>query len=175
MADLTDQPAQELEAFELRILNPAEVRVFRAGGVTRLTLENHRSWTRAQTMRGFPLSDPDHYIGFLDSANKDIGLVIDPSQLDPESRLVVDQDLEKRYFVPLIRKVYSVKEEFGTIAWDVDTDKGRRELLVRNIRDNLQELTSSRVIVTDVDGNRFEFPDISRLDSRTQGIILRNL
>jgi hypothetical protein len=126
-------------------------------------------------MRGFPLSDPDHYIGFLDSANKDIGLVIDPSQLDPESRLVVDQDLEKRYFVPLIRKVYSVKEEFGTIAWDVDTDKGRRELLVRNIRDNLQELTSSRVIVTDVDGNRFEFPDISRLDSRTQGIILRNL
>ncbi len=175
MSDISEMPDQELEAFELRILKPEDVRIFRHGGVTRLTLENQRSWTRAQSMRAFPLTDPDHYIGFLDCANKDIGLIVDPSQLDAESRSVVEQDLEKRYFVPLIRKVYSVKEEFGTIAWDVDTDKGRRELLVRNIRDNLQELTSSRVIVTDVDGNRFEFPDISRLDSRTQGIILRNL
>ena len=42
-------------------------------------------------------------------------------------------------------------------------------------RDNLMELSASRVIITDIDNNRFEFPDINKLDGRSQGIIMRNL
>ena len=69
----------------------------------------------------------------------------------------------------------SVKEEFGTVYWKVDTDRGEKEIIVRNLRDNLQELSSSRIIITDVDGNRFEFPDVNKLDSKNLSIIMRNL
>ena len=114
-------------------------------------------------------------MGFLDGAGKDIGLLHDPDLLDAESRRTVDEELEKRYFVPVVERVLSVKEEYGTVYWTVETDRGEKEIVVRNLRDNLQELSSSRIIITDVDGNRFEFPDINKLDGRSHGIIMRNL
>lgn len=162
-------------SFELRVLDPKRTRIFRVAGVTRLTIENDRSWTKAMVTRAFPLSDPDHYFGFLDGAGKDIGLLHDASHLDADSRRVVEEDLERRYFVPVVERVRSVKEEFGTIYWVVETDKGEKEIVVRNIRDNLQELSSTRIILTDADGNRFEFPDINKLDGKSMSIIMRNL
>jgi len=163
------------ESFELRILDPKRMRIFREAGVPRLTLRDDRSWSKVSVARAFPLSDPDHYLGFLDGDGKDIGLLHDPGQLDPESRQIVDEELEKRYFVPVVERVLAIKEEFGTIYWTVETDRGQKEIIVRNLRDSLQELSASRVIITDVDGNRFEFADVSKLDAKSQSAILRNL
>ncbi|MCW3099512.1 MAG: hypothetical protein JWL77_5130 [Chthonomonadaceae bacterium] len=175
----TAEPAIELPpdpaSFELRILQAKQMRVFRQAGVARLTLENDRSWTKVAVARAFPLSDPDHYLGFLDGAGKDIGMLHDPALLDPASRQVVDEELAKRYFVPVIERVFSVKEEFGTVYWKVETDRGEKEIIVRNLRDNIQELSATRVIITDIDGNRFEFADLTKMDTKTQGFILRNL
>ena len=162
-------------SFELRVLDPKRIRVFRAAGVPRLTLIEDRSWIKISVARAFPLSDPDHYIGFLDGNGKDVGLLNDPGLLEVDSRRVVDEELEKRYFVPVVERVVSVKEEFGTVYWIVDTDRGEKEIIARNLRDNLMELASSRVILTDVYGNRFEFPDLNRLDGKSQAIIMRNL
>jgi hypothetical protein len=162
-------------SFELRILDPRKIRVFRNAGVPRLTLDNDRSWAKVSVARAFPLSDPEHYIGFLDGAGKDVGILHDPGLLDPESRKVVEEELEKRYFVPIVERVTAVKEEFGTIYWTVETDRGTKEIVVRNLRDNIQELSQSRIIITDADGNRFEFPDTSKLDNKSLGIIMRNL
>jgi hypothetical protein len=162
-------------SYELRILDPKRTRIFRVAGLTRLTIEADRSWAKVTVARAFPLSDPDHYLGFLDGAGKDIGLLIDPGPLDAESRAVVDEELEKRYFVPVVERVLSVKEEFGTVYWRVETDRGEKEIIARNLRDNLMELTSTRIIITDIDNNRFEFPDLNKLDGRSLGIIMRNL
>ena len=172
---LTDLTTVDPAEFELRHLDPKKMHIFRAAGVTRMTLEGDRSWVRISMARAFPLSDPDHYIGFLDGAGKDVGLLQDPSQLDHESRRILEEELEKRYFVPIVERVLSVKEEFGTIYWRVETDRGEKEIVVRNMRDNIQELSSSRLIITDVDGNRFEFPDYTKLDNKSIGIIMRHL
>src|ERR1051326_5218114 len=80
-------------SFELRILDAKRMKVFRQAGVARMTLRDDRSWIKVSVARSFPLSDPDHYLGFLDGAGKDVGLLIDPGLLDPESRKVVDEEL----------------------------------------------------------------------------------
>ena len=140
-----------------------------------MTLEGERSWTKISPARTFPLSDPEHYIGFLDGGGKDIGMLYDPSQLDHDSRRVVEEEVERRYFVPVIDRVISVKEEFGAVYWNVETDRGEKEIVVRNLRDNMQELSATRIIITDVDGNRYEIPDVTKMDNKSQGIIMRNL
>ena len=165
----------EASSFDLRILDPKKMRVFRKAGVTRLTLEGERTYLKIALARAFPLSDPENYLGFLDGAGKDIGLLVDPGPLDAESRQLVQEELERRYFVPVVEQVINVREEFGTVYWTVETDRGEVEFVVRNVRDNLQELSTTRLILTDVDGNRFEFPDVTRLDRKSQGILLRNL
>ncbi len=165
----------EVSSFELRILDPKKMRVFRHAGVPRKTLEGDRSWLKIAPARTFPLSDPEHYIGFLDGAGKDIGILYDPAQLDHDSRHIVTEEVERRYFVPVIERVITVKEEFGAVYWNVETDRGEKEIVVRNLRDNMQELSATRLIVTDVDGNRYEIPDVTLLDNKSQGIIMRNL
>jgi len=169
-----DAPVEH-QSFELRWLDPARLRLRRIGGLARLTVEGDRSWTRAAPARAFPISDPNRYIGFLDGAGKDIGIVRDPAEMDEESRRVLEEELELRYFVPVVTKVSKAKIEFGTVYWTVETTRGPREIVVRNLRDNLQELSAIRVLVTDIEGNRFEFPDINQLDPESLGIILRHL
>ncbi len=160
---------------EVRFLDPSELRLFRTGGVVRATIEGDRCWLKVDVARAFPVSDPEHYIGLLDGAGKDIGMIVDPSRLDADSRNVLVEELELRYFVPVVERILSVKEEFGAVYWQAETSRGRKEIVVRNLKDSTLELPGNRVIITDVDGNRFEFPDIGKLDGESFGVIMRNL
>jgi len=171
------EPTSETEQHDSDLvwLDPRRIRLRRIGGIVRLTIEGERSYLRAQPARAFPISDPEHYIGFLDGAGKDIGMLRDPADLDEESRRVLDEELELRYFVPVVTKVRKVKIEFGTVYWSLETTRGPKDIVVRNLRDNLQEVSAVRVFVTDVDGNRYEFPNINELDPESLGIILRHL
>ena len=66
-----------------------------------------------------------------------------------------------------------MREEFGATYWTVETDRGRREFVVRHMRDNAHYLSATRLLITDVDGNRFEVPDMSKLDSESYDLLSR--
>jgi hypothetical protein len=165
--------------------NPAMVKLFRSGTpgdvTVRVTVDDPalgpaRSWRRVQVARAFPLSKPDRYIGLRDGADKDIGMLPILEGLDPESRKIIDEELTRRYFLPVILRVLSVKEEYGITTWDVDTDKGRHTFLVQNLRESVWEMVpGERAIITDKDGLRYEFPDIRALDARTMSVLSRVL
>ena len=159
---------------DLQILDPAAVRLFRQAGMLRMTLGDDRSYSVVTLVRAFPLSDPDRYWGLLDGAGKDIGVIVDPSQLDSGSRDVALEELEKRYFIPVIERVARTKEDYGSIVWTVQTDKGERTFTVRNMKDSIVELGGSRILLVDVDGNRYEIPDIRRLDPKSYDLVLRS-
>lgn len=171
-----EAPAPEhIDALDVRFLDGAHTRIFVHGGVLRLTIEDQRSWIKVAAARAFPVTRPNEYIGFLDGRGKDVGMLVDPSTLDAESRSALDADLERRYFVPVVQRVLKSTQEFGTVYWTLETDRGTRDVVIRQLRDNLHELSPTRVIVSDIDGNRFEFPDIYKLDTLNLGLILRNL
>ena len=167
--------------FDLILLDPTKVRLFRTGGSTvRLTLSDpavaaERSYLRVTIARAFPLSDPGHYIGLRDGKDQDIGMLRSLDGLDADSRALAEEELARRYFLPKILRVNDVKEEFGFTTWDVETDKGPRTFTVRHMRDAVQSLTPTRVLVTDSDGNRWEFPDVRQLDDKSYGIMQRVL
>ncbi len=163
------------DSFELEILDPQKVRIFRYGGRTRMTIGEEKSIIRVMVLRAFPLSDPNHYYAFLDSASHDVGVIVNPHEIDPESRRVCEEDLERRYFIPTVQRVKSAIEEWGSVTWVVETDRGEREYTVRGMRDNMVELSANRVMLTDIDGNRFEIRDLSKLDVVSQNLVLRYL
>ncbi|HSV74565.1 MAG TPA: DUF1854 domain-containing protein [Chthonomonadales bacterium] len=164
-----------VDSTDLRYLEPSKVRIFRVRGLARATVEGERSVLALMATRAFPLSDPAHYIGLLDAAGKDVGMIVDPAQLDAESRAVLEEELDRRYFLPVVRRVISVTEEFGTIYWTFETDRGRKEAVVRSLRDNLQEVAADRVLLTDVEGNRYDIPDFNALDPVSADIVFRHL
>ena len=55
-------------------------------------------------------------------------------------------------FVPFVERVVEVKEEFGSVYWTLETDRGPREIIVRNLRDSTSSFDrdlASRVRLVD--------------------------
>ena len=84
-----------------------------------------------------------------------------------------DVQLERRYFTPKVEKVLSVKEEYGMVTWEVQTNRGTHQFIVRNIRDNTFPLGPNRLLMIDVDGNRFEFGNVGSYGSETYQVLAK--
>jgi hypothetical protein len=160
------------EQRDILSVDPSKIRLFRDGkGILRLTIEGDRSYLTVRVSRAFPLSCSGGYIGFSDGKGRQIAVVDDLSVLDPESRRLVEEELRKRYFVARIERVDGVKEMFGVVQWKVQTDRGPREFLVRGMRESVFDLENDRVLIVDVDGNRYELPGLHELDSKSRALV----
>lgn len=170
MTDWTlDYKDQNDAAGELVYLNPGNLQFAKRGDVLRLTIEGDRSYLKVHAVRAFPLMEINEFIGLLDAiSGHEIGMLRSLRELDCTDRQLVQEEIDKRYFIPKITRIRSVKKEFGTIYWEVDTDRGQRQFMMRGIRDSMHEIEPGRYLVTDVDGNRFEVPQLTDLDSRSQ-------
>jgi len=169
---------QDINPFAVRFLDPKALRLFRTDAhdaTVRLTLEGDMSWREVRIARAFPFSDPDRYIGLRDGDDKDIGILTTLHGLDKDSRAIIEEELEKRYFTPRIERVLTVKEEFGVVTWEVETDRGPRRFLVRNLRDSTFPLGANRLMMTDTDGNRYEFPDVSAMGTKAMTVLSKVL
>ena len=163
--------AKPASAGRLRYLDPSKVRFFRHGAALRATIDGELSIPRAKVLDAFPLTDPGRVLSLRDGANEEIGLLADPEKLSEAGRRLVDEELQRRYILPVIRRILSVRERFGTQDWTVETDLGRRTFTTRHIRENLAQPTPDRVIITDVDENRYEVTDIFALDDLSQRML----
>jgi len=145
--------------------DPKSIRLSRAsdGGLL-LTLSDGRSFAGVQIVRAAPLSQPDRYICFLDSAGQEILMIRDLSDLALEDRLLAEEELRMRYVTSVIRRVISVRREGGILYWETETDRGFRELVVQSSDENIRWLGERRLLLIDVDGNRLTVPDVGALD-----------
>jgi hypothetical protein len=153
-------------------LDPARLRLFRTGDHrVRATIEGDRSYLRVGVARAFPFTDPHRHIGLCDGARKQIGLVVDPGELDQESRQIIAEELHRHYLLPAITRIISLKREFGMSLWEVDTNRGHTAFTMTGGQDNIAELGSTRLLLTDIEGNRYEIPDLRRLDAASQALL----
>jgi hypothetical protein len=176
-----DAPPPTDLSTEMLILDGQKIRLFRTGGtavratITDLRIGSARTFLRVQIARAYPLSDPDHFIGLRDDKDKDVGMLESLAPLDEESRKIALEELDRRYFLPRIVRVKNVKDEFGTITWDVVTDRGDRTFFLQNLKESYIDLPPHRLIVTDRDGSRWEFPDTRNLDPKTYAVLQKIL
>jgi len=63
---------------------------------------------------------------------------------------VLKDELERVYFIPKIKKIHRIKEEFGVLIWETETDKGPRRFEVTSRRD-VKKMGKRRIIVRDLD------------------------
>jgi hypothetical protein len=169
------QAPAPVETVDLRYLDPAKLRFFRHGAALRLTVEDEASYLKVAVMRAFPLSHPQQHLSVRDGENKEIGLLVDPAALDRDNRSLLAEELERRYVVPVIRRIRGIKERFGTVDWEVETDRGVRTFTTRNMREKVVQPSPGRYLLTDVDENRYDVRDFGALDPASQSWLLRHL
>jgi hypothetical protein len=77
--------------------------------------------------------------------------------------------------MPRIVDVLAIREKLNVLAWDVETDRGQRTFEVRYVRQNVRGLGRQRLIIRDVDGNRYEIRNWRAFPQRAQRLIERYL
>lgn len=163
------------EAARLRFIDPAKLSFFKAGATLRMTIADEASWLKVDIVRVFPLSLPNAYFSVRDGGGKEVGILKNLDGLDATSRALAETELERRYLVAIIHRVLSVKERFGTVEWEVTTNRGRCRFTTRDLRDNALRYDGGHYLITDVENNRYEIPDIAALDRASQSALLRHL
>ncbi|MBL8088637.1 MAG: DUF1854 domain-containing protein [Chthonomonas sp.] len=136
----------------------------------RLTIED-RSYPTVKPVWASPLTHPNRFLAMLDGKDQEIATVADPESLTPESLAAVREELRRRYLTATIYRVVDAKGEWGATYWTVETDRGVREFITQSLQENVQWLEENHLLLTDVDGNKFELPDVSKMDERSRTII----
>ena len=124
------------------------------------------------TARAFPLSAPDGWIALRDEAGRECALIESPPTLDADTRRLVENDLARREFRPVIRRILSVSSVAEPCEWDVETDRGRVRFILMG-EDRVRILSSGQVVVTDSNGLRYLIPDAGTLDPKSRRILER--
>ena len=163
------------ETAGLRYLDPAQVRFTREGARVDVAIAGAEPTRNVSLFRAFPLSDPDRFLSIRNEKNEELGLLVDPAQLDSAGGAIVEEELRRRYVLPVVRRVLQVRERFEILECRVETDRGPCQFSIRNLRENLLRPQPHRYILTDVDGNRFDIPDLRALPAASQALLLAHL
>ena len=169
------------KSYEVTYLTANRVDFTRRGDTLSLTIteENGISvqYPRVVLRSCFPVSDQAAYLSIRDAnAEKqpEIGIIADWTELDDGDREAVAAELNLYYLVPKITRIESIKDELGFLYWDVETDKGPQEFVMRNdITRNTREVSPGHWLIIDVNDARHEIERFSALDARSQKLLAR--
>ncbi len=157
---------------EINYLTPSDCEFYRTeGGLLGLRLKG-QDLGRVALVRMFPLRNPDKFISVRrenrgrNNSRGEFGVIEDLAPFTGEQRALIDDELNRRYFVPEVTKVDKVKEEYGHTYWETQTTAGGRNFTVFDLNSNLLNLGNNRAMIIDVDGNRYIFPDVTKLGEK---------
>ncbi len=128
-------------------------------------------WYGLEPKRLFPRSGLTKYISLVDADGHEKAIIRDLDTLMPESRAVVQESLDEYYLIPKITALLGRQERFGLLKWTVMTDRGEHSFEIRNIFRDIKVLYDGRVLIRDSDDNRYEIPDIKKLDSNSLNLL----
>lgn len=171
--NLEQMEAETEQMLRLRMLNKENAVFARtSGGFVSLDVKDSiapEHYDRIRVVRSFPLTDRNRYISIrtIDEKSKEIGMIKDiTADVDAETRKMLEEQMDIRYFTPVIKKIHNIKDEYGHAYFDVETDQGPCKFVIYMNSSSVVNLSDVRLLITDLDGNRFEIPDYTKLSAR---------
>ena len=132
---------------------------------------------RVSVKRMFPFQFPNEYISISpenhsrNDSEAEIGIIRNLNDLQNSQKDILEKELDKRYFIPNILEIKKIKEEFGSMSFEVVTEAGNHVFTITDMGSNIKALESGKVMLTDVFGNRFCIPDVKGLNDKTLKIL----
>lgn len=162
---LSQMEQETEEMLRIRYLNKDNAE-FSLTGTGFLSLKvGDEFYKRVQVVRMFPFMHKDEFLSIrtTDERSKEIGIVEKFSDVNPETVEMLKEQLTLRYFTPVITKIISIKDEYGYAYWNVVTDHGACRFTIQMGGNAVVHLSDTRILIMDIDENRFEIPDIMAL------------
>ena len=125
-------------------------------------------------VRAFPIGAPDEGISLVDGDGHELAWVPRLAALDDARRALLAEALEQREFVPELRRVHGVSSFATPSTWDVDTDRGRTQFVLKGEED-IRRLGPGLLIVNDAHGVQYLIRDLMAMDRYSRKLLDRFL
>ena len=161
-----EQMEQETEEMlRVRYLNDNNAKFERTGTGFLSLRVGEEFYPRVTVVRMFPFSDKNEFISIrtAEERSKEIGIIEKLSDVSKETVEMLEEQLTLRYFTPVIEKIIKIEDEYGFAYWNVVTDHGECNFTIRMGGNSVIHLSDTRILIMDIDENRFEIPDVNRL------------
>lgn len=167
--DLKQMEKESEEMVQMNTLNKDNASFAKtSGGDLSLTFQTVQ-YENVQLIETFPFTEPYSFISVRhpQNKNKEIGLIENlDNDFDASTVKIIKEHLDLRYHMPQIEKILQVKESGGYTHFTVMTNYGETQFSLRSNGTYITPLTDTRLIIQDLENNRFEIPDKMKLSAK---------
>lgn len=139
-----------------------------------LTTPDGQEYEGVAPVRAFPIQAPDDGIAMVSTDGQEVAWIDFLSDLSGPARALVEEELAGREFMPEIRRISHVTSFATPCTWNVETDRGETEFVLRGEED-IRRIGPSTLLVVDIHGIHFLIRDLLSLDKHSRKILDRFL
>jgi len=125
-------------------------------------------------VRAFPVSAAQGPLSLTDQDGHELAWIPDLAALDAPRRALIEAALQTREFMPVIRRLLSVSSFAAPSTWDVETDRGRTQLVLKGEED-IRRLSATVMLIADAQGVQYLIRDVPDMDRHSRKLLDRFL
>lgn len=129
---------------------------------------------RVTPVRAFPFSDPDNGLSFVDTEGHEVLWLDAINQLQDADRVLVNESLAGREFMPVITRIDDVSSFNTPSTWQVTTEQGKTQLVLKG-EEHIRRLNGAMLLISDNHGIQFLIRDSGALDKHSRRLLDRFL
>jgi hypothetical protein len=129
-----------------------------------------QKYLNVATVALFPISQPDTWISIRLPDGTELACIEDPRTLPADVWQLLKEDLSRREFVPIIRRIVRVSGNMEPCEWQVETDRGPTKFVLKSEED-VRRIGDHEIIILDAHGTRYHIPDLSAVDVKSRRIV----
>jgi len=125
-------------------------------------------------VRAFPISAPDEGLSIISKEGHELAWIASLVKMPTQMKELIESELALREFMPVIQRINQVSSFATPSIWDVVTDKGNTQLILK-AEDQIWRLKNNRILITDKNGVNFMINNIEQLDKHSRKLLDRFL
>lgn len=131
-----------------------------------------REHVNVELARAFPISAPLDGISMLDQNGRELLWIPRLDDSSREIRRLLEEELQSREFMPEIKSIRGVSGYATPCTWQVETDRGDTEFVLK-AEEDIRRLSTSALLIVDSRGIQFLIRDPRKLDKASRRILDR--
>lgn len=125
-------------------------------------------------VRAFPIAAPNEGIALVNAEGRELAWIDKLADLPDPVRVLIEEELTNREFLPEIRCVMQVSSFASPSTWDVETDRGPAKLVLKGEED-IRRIAHATLLIADTHGVQYLIRDIQKLDKGSRKLLDRFL
>lgn len=183
-ADLLDDLDSQIVLKELTPQNTSFSLSEKSGFLQMTITENDSSvlYEKVRLVRLLPFQSPNEYISCIVedkeglnraqvTEEKEIGIIRNLSVFDQEQQDLLLDQLDFRYYAPIIERIYSSREKMWFLFMTILVNDEKKEICITDLRHNIHRQNEKDAIITDIEGNKYLIPDYMSLDAKSRQLL----